>query len=240
MDIFETLFCRRDIAEAKKNNAKERRIRSEARLWDAQKESALSQQGFEEAHLEARRTLVRKEFEARTDLAFLEADLRTRLAEAVATAEDAQRRVQVRSHARTLSYTEALAFLQGESAREQAIGEYDAMLRILRGGDNSRGGDTRRSLPAPPPVASLPLPPRALPPPPQPDPPLPDPPIQRRLSTEDIERHALQAVIRIGGLPQEQQEATWVEWRRRLHSTHSPLVAEEIEKRAEALRGATT
>ena len=223
MDLFDLLFGVRDLAEEKKNNARVRRIQSESRVINAQTSVVQSQRAFDEALLESRRSLTRQEFESRTDLAFLEASLRTRLADAMGESEDAQRKFQLRQYARSLPAADAIAFLQGESHREQALGDYDATIRFLRQGT---GGLPPRQLPAPPP-------PR---PEPDPPPPPPDPPIQRRLSQEEVDRRAFQAVQEINALPKEKRDAAWEEWRKKLRTEVPPLVAEEIEKCAERLR----
>lgn len=225
MDLFDLLFGVRDLAEEKKNNAKVRRIQSESRVLDAQTSVVQSQRILDEALLESRRSLTRQEFESRTDLAFLEASLRTRLADAISESDDAQRKLQLRQHIRSLPAADAIAFLRGESDREQALGDYDATIRFLRQGT---GGLPPRQLPAPPPPRPEPVPP--------PPPPHPDPPIQRRLSQEEVDRRAFQAVKDISALPKERRDAAWEEWRKKLRTEVPPLVAEEIEKRAETLR----
>ncbi|MBB6053864.1 hypothetical protein [Armatimonas rosea] len=224
MDLFDLLFGVRDLAEEKKNNARVRRIQSESRVLDAHTSVVQSQRALDEALLESRRSLTRQEFESRTDLAFLEASLRTRLADAMGESEDAQRKFQLRQYARSLPAADAIAFLQGESHREQALGDYDATIRFLRQGT---GGLPPRQLPAPPP-------PRPEPDPPPPPP--PDPPIQRRLSQEEVDRRAFKAVKDISALPKEKHETAWEEWRKKLRTEVPPLVAEEIAKRAETLR----
>ena len=223
MDLFDLFFGVRDLAEEKKNNAKVRRIQSESHVINAPTGVVQSQRAFDEALLESRRSLTRQEFESRTDLAFLEASLRTRLADAMGESEDAQRKFQLRQYARSLPAADAIAFLQGESHREQALGDYDATIRFLRQGT---GGLPPRQLPAPPP-------PR---PEPDPPPPPPDPPIQRRLSQKEVDSKAFQAVQEINALPKEKRDAAWEEWRKKLRTEVPPLVAEEIEKCAERLR----
>ena len=195
----------------------------QAKLAEGATEAELRVLACQMRLIEGRRAVAEAELQARISLAEIqraeamrELEVRRQAAELETVAEEAEAERVLLSAVRQATPEQARRIIGADLETQRLLKERDQLRRERLGH----------------PAAGLPTVP-ALAPPGGPEPAA----LEAHVSDQQMEALAVRALTRFSNLPPDEEERRWDEWRRELHVRLPPYAAQEIERRADELRG---